>query len=372
MNSCEYIFAGGGTGGHLFPGLAVADALRLVEPQARITFFTTTRTLDRQLLEHRPYEQIEQPVRPATLVPWRWPGFWRAWRQSVRAAGKFLQARRPQAVLGLGGYAAGPAVVAARSLGIRTAILNPDAIPGRANRYLAGYADLVVLQWDVSRRHFPPGTNCQTLGCPIRAEFASVDQAAGRRHFDLDPQRPTLLVTGASQGARSVNETMYRVWPAFAAKHPDWQLLHLSGPANEADTRTAYGSLMAPQAAGTHIVGFTHEMHRALAAADVVVARAGASTLAELTVLGRPAILLPYPYHRDRHQHANAQVLIDAGAAVLVEDQRSADLNHKPLSAALEHLADAQTRNQMAQAAKKLGHEQSATKVATWLRNGTI
>ena len=173
MNDASYVFAGGGTGGHLFPGLAVADALLRQSPEARVTFLTTTRPLDRQLLEPTAYEQIEQPVQPFTLHPLKLPAFWLAWRRSVQAARELLKTRHVRAVLGLGGYAAGPAVVAAHSLGIRTAILNPDAIPGRANRHLARHADLVIMQWEVTRRHFPPGTNCQALGCPIRAAFAS-------------------------------------------------------------------------------------------------------------------------------------------------------------------------------------------------------
>ncbi|MFQ5805097.1 MAG: glycosyltransferase [Phycisphaerae bacterium] len=359
----SYVFAGGGTGGHLFPGLAVAEALREREPQATITFFTTTRALDKELLERTPFEQVEQPVQPVTLHPLRLAGFWWSWRKSVRAARSFLEQKRPRAVLGLGGYAAGPAVVAARSLGIRTAILNQDAIPGRANRWLAHHADLVVLQWEVSRRHFRAGTNCQTLGCPIRAEFASASREEGRRRFELDADRPVLLVTGASQGARTVNRAMQRVWPEFFADHKDWQLLHLSGPSDEEETRRAYAATGVP----ANVRAFTHEMWLALAAADAVVSRAGASTLAELTALGRPSILLPYPYHRDRHQHANAQVLADAGAAVLVEDRLDPAANQGPVLEALQRLADPATREKMGRAAGSLARRGAAGSVATWM-----
>ncbi len=366
-----YVLAGGGTGGHLYPGLAVAAALCHAEPDAQVTFFTTTRALDRTLLERTAFTQFPQPVQPLTGRPWAWPGFLLAWRRSVAAATTYFRETQPRAVLGLGGYAAGPPVVAARKLGIRTAILNPDAKPGRANLYLARHADLVVLQWNVAARHFPTGTNCRTLGCPLRPEFTAADRAAGRRHFGLDPERPLLVVTGASQGAQSVNLTMYGVWPPFAAAHPEWQLLHLTGPDNAAAARSAYGCGEAGVAAGgaVHVVGFTHEMWLALAAADVVVSRAGAGTLAELTVLGKPAVLLPYPYHRDRHQHANAQVLVDAGAALLIDDGRTAAANSAPLRAALEHLAHPDNRARMAQAALRLGRSDAAQQVAAWLRH---
>lgn len=363
MSGHQFVFAGGGTGGHLFPGLAVADALRQLAPDAEITFLTTTRPLDRQLLEPTPYEQIEQHVRPFSLHPLHVPGFLRAWRASVRAARKLLRQRRPKAVLGLGGYAAGPPVVAAHALGIWATILNPDAIPGRANRYLARRADLVVLQWDVSRQRFPPNTHCQTLGCPIRADFAVAKPADGRRQFDLQLDRPVLLVTGASQGARTVNEAMMRVWPGFHRAHPNWQLLHLSGPADEAAVRAAYDAVRAP----ARVVSFTHDMPLALAAADVVVSRAGASTLAELTVLGKPSILMPYPYHRDQHQYANARVLADAEAAILVEDRRQPELNAPPLRAALDRLANADERRRMAEAAQTLARPGAADATAAWL-----
>ena len=363
MSGASYVFAGGGTGGHLFPGLAVADALQQRDPEARITFLTTTRPLDRQLLKPTAYEQVEQPVQPLALHPLKLPGFWWAWHQSVRRARTLLMQHSTRAVLGLGGYAAGPAVVAARALGIGTAILNPDAIPGRANRHLATRADLVVMQWDVSRTHFPRGTDCRTLGCPIRAAFKQPDASAGRRQFDLDPARPVLLVTGASQGAHTVNETLMRVWPTFHAAHSDWQLLHLTGPADEAAVRATYAAADAP----AQVVSFTHDMPVALAAADLVISRAGASTLAELTVLGKPSILLPYPYHRDRHQHANARVLVDAGAAIMVEDQRSATLNEPALVAALETASEPVQRERMARAASDLARPGAADAVAGWL-----
>lgn len=399
MEAPHYVFAGGGTGGHLFPGLAVANAVLKNAPRARITFLTTTRDLDRQLLEKAPFTQVAQPVRPFSSRPWHWPGFWLAWRASVRRAGEFIRSQNVRAVLGLGGYAAGPAVVAAHKLGVRTAILNPDAIPGRANQHLAKYADLVVLQWDVSRRFFPSNTNCQTLGCPIRADFQTILEfgiwnlevepaathpqsktqnpkskiaSAAREQFGLAPDRPTLLVTGASQGARTINQALWRVWPLFAAAHPEWQLLHLTGPADEETTRAAYAAAFSQNTglqAATHVLAFTHAMAAALCAADVVISRAGASTLAELTALGQPSILLPYPYHKDRHQHANAQVLVDAGAAILLEDRLQPDLNRGPLLTALETLADAAARRDMAQAAQTLGRPDAAERVAGWLIN---
>ncbi|TWT44217.1 UDP-N-acetylglucosamine--N-acetylmuramyl-(pentapeptide) pyrophosphoryl-undecaprenol N-acetylglucosamine transferase MurG [Phycisphaerae bacterium RAS1] len=363
MPAPRFVFAGGGTGGHLYPGLAVADALRRLQPDADITFFTTDRALDRELLGKTTYHQAPQPVRPFSSRPWHWPAFWLAWSKSVSAARRAFQEHRPAAVLGLGGYAAGPPVVAARKLGIRTAILNPDAIPGRANRFLARYCDRVFMQWEASRRNFPAGAPCVACGCPIRSTFATADRAAGRAFFKLDADRPLLLVTGASQGARTVNEAALAGWPDFFREHPEWQLLHLSGVGNDEALREGYRRC----GAAAQVLAFTHEMHLAIAAADLVVSRAGASTLAELTAIGRPSILLPYPYHRDRHQHANARVLSDAGAAILLEDWKDAARNRGPLLEALRRAAGAERRTTMASAAAKLGRPTAADEVARWM-----
>ncbi len=359
-----FIFAGGGTGGHLFPGIAVAAALRGILPGAPVLFLCTTRALDATLLDPTGFERMAQSVRPFPAAPWEWPAFAFHWYASVRRAARVLRQRRAAAVLGLGGYAAGPAVVAARESGVPAAILNPDAIPGRANLRLARCAELVVAQWDGSQQYFPPGTHVRALGCPIRVGFDELDAGVARARLGLDPHRPVLVVTGASQGARTINQAMNAVWPELRAAFPDWQLLHLSGSADEHVTRAAYAAAGAPAT----VLAFTHDMHVALSAAELVVSRAGASTLAELTRLGRPAVLLPYPYHRDRHQHANAQVLADAGAAVLLEDRKDAALNREPLRSALVSiLGDPARMRRMADAARALARPDAAVQVARWL-----
>lgn len=364
----NFVFAGGGTGGHLYPGLAVADALTTIAPQAQITFLTTDRPLDRDLLAKTTYAQVEQGVRPFALNPAAFTRFALAWYRSRREAAARLRELQPRAVLGLGGYAAGPAVVEAQRLAIRAAILNPDAIPGRANRLLARRCDLVVQQWEASARHFPSSARLATWGCPIRAAFERATPQEGRRAFGLDASRKTLLVTGASQGARTINQAVQRIWPEFARNHGDWQLLHLSGALDEAQTRAAY----AQAGVAAQVVAFTHEMAAALAAADLVISRAGASTLAELTTLGKPSILLPYPFHRDMHQSANARVLVEAGAATLIDDQRDALANAAPLLRALEHYADDAVRAEASAAARRLARPDAASRVAGWLLEGSL
>lgn len=361
--SDHFVFAGGGTGGHLFPGLAVATALKQAAPEARISFLTTNRKLDDQLLTQYDFRQVPQSVRPWRSGPHHWPVFAWHWWRSIAAARKQFRHDPPRAVLGLGGYAAGPAVVAAAQLGIPAAILNPDATPGRANRYLARRTQIVFQQWEVSRSNLSTAKNVETAGCPIREAFAAADRRRGHATFGLDPARKTLLVTGASQGARTINEALLRVWPQFVAEHADWQLLHLTGRHDHDRVRAHYDQ----QNVSATVIDFTNEMADAIAAADVVIARAGASTLAELCVVGRPAILLPYPYHRDQHQRANAQVLAEAGAAVLIDDTRDAERNASAISAALASFCEDETRQRAAQAAQQLAQPHAAQLVAEWM-----
>lgn len=363
MPNSRYILAGGGTGGHLYPGIAVAHALRAADPGARVTFMTTDRPLDRDLLSRTPFDQIPQPVRPLSAKPWHWPRFYRAWRQSLALARNAFAEQRPDSVLGLGGYAAGPPVVAAHKAGIRTAILNPDAIPGKANRFLAKQVDRVFLQWEITKKHLADDVKCEVAGCPIRADFGPANPDRVRREHKIGSGRPLLLVTGASQGARSVNDTLVEVWPHFSHQHPEWQLVHLTGAADEARIRAAYSGQSSPPV----VLAFSHEMADWLAAADLIVSRAGASTLAEITALAKPAILFPYPYHRDQHQRANAQVLVDAGAAVLIDDGKDSRINAPRLRDALERLVDPHTRRQMSAGAATLARPDAAARIALWL-----
>ncbi len=370
MQPPTVIFAGGGTGGHLYPGLAVARALCDREPSARALFLTTDRPLDRDILRSHAMEQVVQPVRPVPSRPWRLIAFWRAWRASGAIARSVMRERRVAAVLGLGGYAAGPPVVAAHRAGVPAAILNPDVIPGRANRFLASRTDRVFAQWDATVARLP-GARVEVVGCPIRPAFRALAAKSdardvGRAHFSMPAEGRLLLVTGASQGARTVNDAMVRVWPVVARRHHDWRLLHLTGAGDLQRVQSAYNAAGAP-ADRTTAIDFTEHMAEAIAAADVVVSRAGASTLAELTTLGRASVLLPYPFHRDRHQHANAEQLAAAGAAAVVEDARDAQQTGPQLEAALEGVIEADRYQQMSDAARRQGLPDAAHRVAAWL-----
>lgn len=354
------VFAGGGSGGHLYPPLAIATELRRIAPDARYLFFGTQRRIDRDVLSAAGEALITQDVRPFSTRPWHWPGFLRAWRASRKACAEYFNVHRPAVVLGTGGYASGPAVCQAAAMGIPTALLNPDTAPGRANRFLGRRVGVVLAQWEESRRYFDAQTDVRVVGCPIRRTIREADREVGLGRFGLSPERKTLLVTGASQGARSINLAVIGLVDDLA-RSQGWQVLHLTGEADLSMVEESY------RRAGVKAVclAYTEQMGDALAAADLVVSRAGASTLAEITALGKPSILVPYPHHRDGHQLSNARVLASRGAARISYDASDPRRSVRNLKVVLIGLMnDADELRRLAAGAARIGVKDAAERVA--------
>ncbi len=377
------VFGGGGTGGHLFPALSVVEWLRTGEA-VDVTFYCTKRPIDRDILDKAGIPGEPLPVRPFPSRPWQVPGFWLNWRRSVAHCMRAFTERRPAAVVGAGGYASGPPMHAALKMGIPAFLLNPDAVPGRANRHFATDKGLtgVFAQWGVTRDHLPPRAPVVVTGCPVRSDFAlerpgngivagnsplmrslvpveRPSAASARESFGLDPDRCTLLVTGASQGARTINDAMLKL--AGDVRESGWQALHLTGAADHQRIADAYASARTPAV----VLAFTDRMSDAMVASDLIISRAGASSLAEILALGRPSILLPYPFHRDRHQWHNGDVLVRQGAAVMLEDHKDGAANARDLRPVLRSLmANDHEREDMARAAAELGHPEAARVIA--------
>lgn len=374
-----FVFAGGGTGGHLFPALAVVELLRERSLPVDVSFFCTQRPIDRDVLGKVQTDARPLSVLPFPTRPWAWPRFLWRWRHSVAVCRRAFGQRRPAVIVGAGGYASGPPVDVGLKMGIPTFLLNPDAVPGRANRHLGKRPDLagVFAQWDVTRTHFPPTARVHVTGCPVRKAFRSIcESAAGpgnreaardmagelKRSFNLDPLRPVLLITGASQGARTINEAFVRLQGMIASA--GWQVLHLTGQADCERVRGAYRE----SGLSAAVLPFTDRMAEAMFASDLIVSRAGASTLAEILAVGKPSILLPYPFHRDRHQWHNGEVLVKAGAAVLLDDLKDASENARQMQPILEDiLNNAAHRERMCAAACRLGKPQAAAEIARHL-----
>ena len=356
------LFAGGGTGGHLYPGIAVAAALRNVWPQSRPLFLCTEKEIDRVILQDSGFEFIPQPI-----VPWKRTiggtlRFTRSLWATQDLVKRVLRERRPVAALGLGGYAAGAAVRSAAKAKLPCAILNQDVIPGKANQLLMKFVKVICCQFEQTAQYVDDKDRgkLRTTGCPIRPDIQNLPpraQAAGR--LELNPALKTLVITGASLGAQTINEAVLATLHGLPLS--GWQVLHLSGRDHGPVVRAGYEKLGVPAV----VIDFTPAMADVWAVADLAISRAGASSCAEICACGIPSILLPYPFHRDMHQRANAKVLADSGAAILLEDEKESTPNAQKLRPALQSLlSDADKRRTMSEAARKLSHPRAAENVA--------
>lgn len=356
------LFAGGGTGGHLYPGISVAQALGEIRPELTPIFLCTNREIDRTILEPTGYEFVAQPIVPPQRSVGGLLKFWRSWRETKDLVRKIMKERSPVAALGLGGYAAGVAVRYAAEKGLPAAIVNPDVIPGKANQYLLSHVTKVCCQFDETAQHVSAGQRHKlvTTGCPVRREFIEMpDRTAAAAVFGLRPDLATVVITGASQGSVTVNQGSVEALAKLRLQ--GWQILHLAGKDHAVEVREDYRAAKIDAT----VVDFTADMHDVWAVADLAISRAGASSCAELTVCGVPSILMPYPFHKDMHQRHNAKVLEKAGAAFICDDAMDRKKNGEKLVPMLEALLyDADRRKKMSDAAKSLGKPQAAMSVA--------
>ncbi len=350
------VLAGGGTGGHIEPMLAVADALRLRDPEGSLTCIGTARGLEVDLVPARGYDlRLIPPVplpRKPTLDLLRVPG--RLWG-SVRAAGAILRATRAEVLVGFGGYVALPAYLAARRAHVPIVVHEQNAVPGLANRIAARFASVVAVTF--------PGTplsGAEVVGMPLRPEIAELDRhavrAMARQHFGLALDRPTLLVFGGSQGARKVNTALAAAVDGLRAK--GIQILHGVGPKNVPPPQTDTSSRLAPYVA----LPYLERMDLAYAAADLALCRAGAVTCAELSAVGLPAVFVPLPIGNGEQRH-NAEPVIAAGGGLLVDDPDLTPDFLMDTVAAL--LLDAARLCEMATATARLGRRNAAQRMAS-------
>ncbi len=375
------VMAGGGTGGHLYPGLAVVEALRKQMGEAgkklELVWAATPRAVDQRLLASFGDHYIRQPVQPLVKEFGKLWGFWTGWRESCRFWEAYFTEHRVQCVVALGGYAAGPAAYVAAKRRIPVVLLNPDALPGRANRFLLKRANVVVTQWPLAAE-YEAGIRGRVmpLGCPIREELTGRTREQGAALLGINPAYKSLVVTGASLGAKTINDAMIELLAdpemrkGFASSAadppeggtPNWQIIHLAGMEQAAAVREAYAKFPAVR---VKVLDYCDDMASLWAVADLAIARAGASTCAELAACGVPSLLLPYPYHKDMHQRANALELQKAGAAIIVEDAKDAKINAAAIKRPLESLLyDDAKRQTMAAQAHAAGKPAAASAIA--------
>lgn len=354
-NSLKILIACGGTGGHLFPGIAVAEALRARGHE--VMLLISEKKVDAEAsakYPHLRFETLPAVAKPPTFSP-RMLGFlWKTW-SSIGRCKSILRDFKAHAVLGMGGFTSLPPVYAGHKLGLKTFVHDSNARPGRANVLTSRFCSQVFLGLDAAGKFFP---NRQTVitGTPVRPEIIHLptrEEAAER--FGLDPRKTTILVTGGSQGARRLNELCAE---AAGKLSPETQVLHIAGAFDFARVAEISGGRP-----NHKVLGFCDQMPAAYAIADLVIARAGASSLTEIAVCGHPSILVPYPFAADDHQTRNAEVFAAAGAAKLVQER---DLDAEKLaSLAASILRDLPTFKQMAKAARALAIPDAAERVCT-------
>jgi UDP-N-acetylglucosamine--N-acetylmuramyl-(pentapeptide) pyrophosphoryl-undecaprenol N-acetylglucosamine transferase len=303
----------GGTGGHLFPGFAVAE--RLVRNGSTVVLLVSPKEVDQQSLNQIPGAEIV--TLPAVgLARGKWWAFLRGFYCSFRVAKRCFDSRPPVAALAMGGFTSAPPILAAKRCGARTFLHESNTIPGRANRWLSRIVDQAFVSFPTTAEQLH-GQNIIVTGTPVRASIYPQDPGNCRAALGLEPLRPVVLVMGGSQGARAINELIVRCLPSLAGTNPDWQWLHLTGPADCEAIKAAYVSVRL-----TAIVRpFMSDINLALGAATVAVSRAGASSLAELAAMRLPAILVPYPNAVDNHQLFNARAFEKTGAAHLLQQK---------------------------------------------------
>lgn len=343
--------AGGGTGGHLFPGLAVAAAFAEAVSGTQVAFAGTARGLEARVVPQRGYRLFTLPVMGLVGkgVLRRLLGL-AVLPSALAAAAAVLREFRPDLVVGVGGYASAPVLFVAGLFRVPRVILEQNAVPGVTNRIFGPHVARVFLTFDAARARFKGGTFA-CPGNPVRAELLS----AGRDKAADAP--PHLLVFGGSQGARALNDAMLEAAPRLLADTPGLTITHQTGHADLERVRAAYEPLGRRATA----VAFIDAMGEAYAAADLVVCRAGATTVAELTALGLPSVLVPYPHAAHDHQSANARLLAEAGAAVLLPQTELSGATL--LKAAHDLLQNRGRLATMGAAAKALGRPDAAREI---------
>jgi UDP-N-acetylglucosamine--N-acetylmuramyl-(pentapeptide) pyrophosphoryl-undecaprenol N-acetylglucosamine transferase len=369
MSTRTYLFAGGGTGGHIYPALAIAERLTRLDPEAQFKFIVSQRPLDGQILQDesmdgRHIDCIRIDAKPFGISPGAFLDFYRAWRPAIAKSSEFLDLCKKQGdvrVVALGGFVAAPVVKAAQHLALPVYLVNLDAIPGKSNRWVAARAKRTFTTYDVPMR-----TKWEKVGPIVRKRaVAAGSREACRQRLGLAPKGRTIFVTGASQGARTINEAvlLYVQKNADALRDGGWQFVHQTGEDDEAMVRFGYSQADIPAI----VAAYTKDIGFFWGAADLAIARAGAGTVSEALANKVPTLFVPYPHHKDQHQTRNAQHLVDAGAARVIEDRNDPAHNALALASELATLLEAATLAKMREAFEKLGPCDGAASIAAAL-----
>ncbi len=353
----KVLIAGGGTGGHVYPGVAVAEELQRSHPEAEILFVGTRRGLEAQAVPEAGFRIVFIWTRGLPRRAWwRWPAALFANAVGLLQAVWVVANERPDVVLGTGGYVSGPLALAAWMLGRPLLLQEQNSVPGLANRWLARIADEVHLSFVEARSYFDRKDNLKVTGNPIRDHILSGDRTTALHEFGLLAGKPTVFIFGGSRGARRINEAaldaMRRLW-----QRVDVQFILQTG---REDFDWARG-IVETEGLPAKVLPFLRRIHLAYAAADLVVCRSGAMTLAEIAVCGLPSLLVPYPHAAHDHQSVNAANLVDRGAAAMILDR---ELTGERLANEIAHLlSDRQALSRMSANARLFARPDAAERI---------
>lgn len=311
----KIIFAGGGTGGHLMVGLSIAEEIRSRFHESEIIFFGTDKKFEKRCVEQRGFQFRQMRAkkweksfkRILTFVGVTFAGI----IESLLAIRKF----NPDIVVGLGGYASVAPIIAAKLLSIPSVLLEQNVIPGKANRFLTNWVDEVYCHWRGSLKWFNKAKIVRVTGTPIRKDILYSQKTISAEKFGLSLSKKTILITGGSQGAQAINEVILKCLPKLEPLSNELQIIHCTGEYGYDIAKAAYKQTNID----AFVCSFLDDMGAALSMADIIICRAGATTIAEITSLGIPAILIPYPHAADNHQYWNAMELASNGGGYLLQ-----------------------------------------------------
>ena len=353
----KVLIAGGGTGGHVYPGIAIAEELRRMHPDAQVIFVGGRRGVEATAVPESGF-----PIRFVTVrgLPrrawWRWPGAVLANAIGFIQAVWLVSMERPDVVVGTGGYVSGPVALAAFMMGRPLLLQEQNSIPGLANRWLARVAREVHLSFTEARGYFARKDNLKVTGNPVRAFILEGDRPTGMQEFGLMEGKPTVFIFGGSRGAHRINEASLDAMRRLKGR-VDVQFILQTGREDFEWAQQIADSEQLP----TRILPYLRQIHLAYAVADLVVCRSGAMTLAEIAACGTPAILVPYPYAAHNHQEVNALNLVERGAAAMVLDR---ELTGERLAREIAHLlADRQTLRRMSANARTFARLDAAERL---------
>ncbi len=360
-STLQVVIAGGGSPGHVYPGLAIAEALEARIPDVSLMFAGTGRPLERHLVRAAGYNYVSLPAKPAPHNPFEAFRFVTDNMVGFMAAGWMLREQQTSLVVGLGGFASAAVIRAAVGRGIPTLLLEQNAVAGRATKWLSGMVESVCTGFEQVASNLSPMAQIHHTGTPARPRFVQQFRQGNNTDHDDRLRERRLVVLGGAGGAQTLNRHMPAVVAQLGSDLADWRVVHQTGEGQLQETEDRYGEDH-PQIL---TVSYIDELASLLSETDIVVCRAGGTTLAELALAGVPAVVVPFPDAAENHQMANALVYQEAGACTVVDEWAAGDQLTEALVSEIRLLAaDDQRRREMARAMRSLASPDAAEMIA--------